>query len=219
MSEVYRALDTRLRRLVAIKVLPEHLSDDAERRERFQREARLVSSLNHPHVCALYHVGTHDGLDYLVMEHLEGETLQYRLSRGPMKWREALDYLIQIADALESAHRQGIVHRDLKPANVMITKAGAKVLDFGLGARRARSDGPAEDPGLHGSKALTAEGRISAIILGLLPLGLGVVMWGMNPEYMRPLFHDGFGQALLIGSILLAVVGFYWMKKTIEIEV
>jgi len=90
MGEVYRAFDTRLHRAVAIKVLPEHLSDDPERRQRFQREARLVSSLNHPHVCALHHVGTHDGFDYLVMEHLEGETLQHRLSRGPMTWTERL---------------------------------------------------------------------------------------------------------------------------------
>jgi serine/threonine protein kinase len=187
MSEVYRALDTRLRRLVAIKVLPEHLSDDVERRERFHREARLVSSLNHPHVCALHHVGTHDGFDYLVMEHLEGETLQHRLSRGPMKWTEALAYLIQIADALESAHRQGIVHRDLKPANVMITKSGAKVLDFGLGARRARSDGPAEDPGLHGSKGLTVEGRI----MGTVPYMAPEQLQGKSTDHRADIFAFG----------------------------
>jgi len=187
MSEVYRALDTRLRRVVAIKVLPEHLSGDPERRERFHREARLVSSLNHPHVCALYHVGTHDGLAYLVMEHLEGETLQRRLSRGPLKWREALEYLIQIADALESAHRQGIVHRDLKPANVMITKSGAKVLDFGLGARRAPPDGPAQDPGVSGSKGLTVEGRI----MGTVPYMAPEQLQGKSADHRTDIF--GFG--------------------------
>lgn len=187
MSEVYRALDTRLRRLVAIKVLPEHLSNDQERRERFHREARLVSSLNHPHVCALHHVGTHEGFDYLVMEHLEGETLQHRLTRGPMKWREALAHLIQIADALESAHRQGIVHRDLKPANVMITKSGAKVLDFGLGARRATSDGSPEDPGLHGSKALTVEGRI----MGTMPYMAPEQLQGKSTNHRTDIFAFG----------------------------
>ena len=187
MSEVYRALDRRLRRLVAIKVLPEHLSGDPERRERFHREARLVSSLNHPHVCALYHVGTHDGLDYLVMEHLEGETLQRRLSRGPMTWREALEYLIQIADALESAHRQGIVHRDLKPANVMITKSGAKVLDFGLGARRAPSDGSAAERALHGSKELTVEGRI----MGTVPYMAPEQLQGKSTDQRTDIFAFG----------------------------
>ena len=187
MSEVYRALDTRLRRLVAIKVLPEHLSDDPERRQRFHREARLVSSLSHPHVCALHHVGTHDGFDYLVMEHLEGETLQHRLSRGPMKWMEALAYLIQIADALESAHRQGIVHRDLKPANVMITKSGAKVLDFGLGARRAPAEGPAQDPGLHGSKELTVEGRI----MGTVPYMSPEQLQGKSTDHRTDIFAFG----------------------------
>ena len=187
MSEVYRALDTRLRRLVAIKVLPEHLSDDPERRQRFDREARLVSSLNHPHVCALHHVGTHDGFDYLVMEHLEGETLQHRLSRGPMKWTEALAYLIQIADAFESAHRQGIVHRDLKPANVMITKSGAKVLDFGLGARRGPSEGSAQDPGLHGSKGLTVEGRI----MGTVPYMSPEQLQGKSTDHRTDIFAFG----------------------------
>ena len=189
MSEVYRALDTRLRRLVAIKVLPDHLSDDAERRERFHREARLVSSLNHPHVCALHHVGTHDGFDYLVMEHLERRNVATSPEPGPMKWTEALAYLIQIADALESAHRQGIVHRDLKPANVMITKSGAKVLDFGLGARRARSDGPAEDPGLRGSKGLTVEGRI----MGTVPY--------MSPEQLQGKSTDQRSDIFAFGAV------------------
>ena len=132
MGEVYRARDTRLERTVAIKVLPAQLSNEPERRERFEREARAVSSLNHPHICALYDVGQHDGIDYIVMDHLEGQTLAERLEKGPLPTEPLLRHAIEIADALDKAHRKGIVHRDLKPGNVMLTKAGAKLLDFGL---------------------------------------------------------------------------------------
>jgi eukaryotic-like serine/threonine-protein kinase len=132
MGEVYRAADTRLDRTVAIKVLPDHLAGDREFRERFEREARAVSSLNHPHICTLYDVGQQDGADFLVMEYLEGETLAARLARGPLSLDQALRYAIEIADALDKAHRRGIVHRDLKPGNVILTKSGAKLLDFGL---------------------------------------------------------------------------------------
>ncbi len=164
MGEVYRAFDTRLHRAVAIKVLPEHLSEHPERRERFKREAMLISSLNHPHICSLFHVGTHEGLDYLVMEFIDGETLQARLARRPMRWAEAVRRLIEIADALDAAHRQGIVHRDLKPANVMLTKSGAKVLDFGLAARRAPLPGPIPDLALSGDTDLTVEGRLMGTV-------------------------------------------------------
>jgi len=147
MGEVYRARDSRLDRDVAIKVLPNALSADPEARARFEREARAVSQLNHPHICALYDVGRRDDAEFLVMEYLEGESLAARLARGPLSTAEALDYGVQIADALDKAHRRGIVHRDLKPANVMLTKGGAarsvvtssrtapsiaKLLDFGL---------------------------------------------------------------------------------------
>ncbi|MGH7741773.1 MAG: serine/threonine-protein kinase, partial [Candidatus Eiseniibacteriota bacterium] len=132
MGEVYRARDTRLERTVAIKVLPEHLSATADLKTRFEREARAVSSLNHPHICTLYDIGEQDGVDYLVMEHIEGETLAARLERGPLPTPEVLRYAAEIADALDKAHRQGLVHRDLKPGNVMLTKSGAKLLDFGL---------------------------------------------------------------------------------------
>ena len=132
MGEVYRAKDTRLDRTVALKVLPQHLAAEPALRERFEREARAVSSLNHPHICALFDVGRQDGTDFLVMEYLEGETLADRLSRGPLPTEQVLRYGIEIADALDKAHRQGIVHRDLKPGNVMLTKSGAKLLDFGL---------------------------------------------------------------------------------------
>ena len=133
MGEVYRATDTRLDRTVAIKVLPEHLASDPQRRERFEREAKAVSSLNHPHICTLHDVGEQDGIHYLVMELVEGETLAARLAKGRLPLDKAQEYAMQIADALDKAHRQGVVHRDLKPGNIMITKsAGVKLLDFGL---------------------------------------------------------------------------------------
>jgi eukaryotic-like serine/threonine-protein kinase len=132
MGEVYRAKDTRLERTVAVKVLPSHLAASAEVRQRFEREAKTISSLSHPHICALYDVGNQDGVEYLVMEYLEGETLSERLVKGPLPFDQVLRYGLEMADALDKAHRQGIVHRDLKPGNVMITKSGVKLLDFGL---------------------------------------------------------------------------------------
>lgn len=132
MGEVYRARDTRLDRLVAVKVLPERLLQDPGRRQRLEREARAISALSHPHICTLHDVGHQDGIDYLVMEHLEGETLAARLQRGPLPLDEALRHAAAVARALDAAHRHGIVHRDLKPGNVMITPVGAKLLDFGL---------------------------------------------------------------------------------------
>jgi serine/threonine protein kinase len=137
MGEVYRATDTRLDRTVAVKVLPQHHSSDPERRQRFEREARAVSSLSHPHICALYDVGQQDGLDYLVMEYIEGESLADRLAKGPLPVDQALRCAIQVADALDKAHRARLVHRDLKPANIMLSKSGAKLLDFGLAKLRA----------------------------------------------------------------------------------
>jgi serine/threonine protein kinase len=141
MGEVYRARDTRLDRSVAIKVLPQHLSGEPEFRERFEREARAISALNHPNICVLHDIGRQDGFDYLVMEYLEGETLAKRLEKGPLALDQALRYSIEIGDALDKAHKQGVTHRDLKPGNIMITASGAKLLDFGLAKLRQPGQG------------------------------------------------------------------------------
>jgi eukaryotic-like serine/threonine-protein kinase len=132
MGEVYRARDTRLDRTVAVKILPAHLSDNPEARQRFDREARAISSLNHPNICTLYDVGHQDGVDYLVMEFLEGETLAERLMKGPLSPDQILRYAVEICEGLEKAHETGVIHRDLKPGNIMLTKGGAKLMDFGL---------------------------------------------------------------------------------------
>ncbi len=132
MGEVYRARDTRLDRSVAIKVLPAHVSADADLRQRFEREARTISALQHPHICTLHDIGHQDGIDFLVMEYLDGETLADRLKRGPLPVDQTVKIAVEVCDALEKAHRQGIVHRDLKPGNIMLTKGGAKLMDFGL---------------------------------------------------------------------------------------
>ena len=147
MGEVYKARDTRLDRTAAIKVLPEQLSADPARRQRLEREARAISTLNHPHICTLYDIGQQADSVYLVMEFLEGETLAERLKRAALPIRQAIEIGAQIADALDAAHRRGIVHRDLKPANVKLTPDGAvKVLDFGL-AKVLAGDSAAEVSG------------------------------------------------------------------------
>jgi Tol biopolymer transport system component len=161
MGEVYRARDTRLDRTVAIKILQGHLTIQPEIRQRFEREAKAISSLNHPHICTLYDVGHQDGTDYLVMEYVEGESLAERLVRGPLPVEEVLPLATQIADALDRAHRQGLIHRDLKPGNVMITKQGAKLLDFGLARATGLAAAPSDltsSPTM--SRPITAEGTI-----------------------------------------------------------
>src|SRR5260370_18994614 len=132
MGEVYRARDTRLGRDVAIKILPKEMSGDPARKQRFEREAKTISSLNHPNICTLHDVGSQDGVDYLAMECVEGETLAKRLEKGPLPLEQVLKIGQEIAGALDKAHRSGVVHRDLKPGNVMLTATGAKLLDFGL---------------------------------------------------------------------------------------
>jgi serine/threonine protein kinase len=127
MGEVYRARDTRLDRTVAIKILPTHLSSNPESKLRFDREARVISSLNHPNICTLYDVGHQNGMDFLVMEYLEGETLADRLVKGSLPTEQVLKHGVEICEGLETAHRKGVIHRDLKPGNIMLTKTGAKL--------------------------------------------------------------------------------------------
>jgi serine/threonine protein kinase len=136
MGEVYKATDTRLDRTVAIKVLPEHVASDPDLKQRFEREAKTISSLKHANICTLHDIGSQDGIDFLVMEYLEGDTLALRLEKGALPLEQALKIAIEIADALDKAHWQGITHRDLKPGNIMLTKSGAKLLDFGLAKLR-----------------------------------------------------------------------------------
>jgi tetratricopeptide (TPR) repeat protein/tRNA A-37 threonylcarbamoyl transferase component Bud32 len=149
MGEVYRAIDTRVARTVAIKVLPADAADQPERRQRFEREAKAVARLNHPHICALYDVGQQDGTEFLVMEFLDGETLGARLATGPLPLAEALTHAIALAQALARAHREGITHRDIKPSNVMLTEGGVKLLDFGLAKLRDRSAGAGQAAAAH----------------------------------------------------------------------
>ena len=170
MGEVYKARDTRLDRIVAIKVLPTHLADRAELRERFEREAKTIASLNHPHICTLFDTGHQDDVDFLVMEYIEGETLAQRLQRGALPIQQVLQYAIEIADALDKAHRKGITHRDLKPGNIMLTKSGTKLLDFGLAklAQEAAPVTPASQlPTM--KSAVTAEGTILGTLQYMAP--------------------------------------------------
>ena len=169
MGEVYKAKDTRLDRTVAVKVLPEHLAESPERKQRFEREAKAISQLNHPHICTLYDVGEQDGVAYLVMEHIEGETLADRLKKGPLPLDKALEYGMQIADALGEAHRAGIVHRDLKPANVMLTSSGVKLLDFGLAKLLDAEDASGAFDAPTMQKNLTGEEAIIGTLLYMAP--------------------------------------------------
>ncbi|MEP6767122.1 MAG: protein kinase [Acidobacteriota bacterium] len=217
MGEVYRALDTRLERTVAIKVVPDHLSKDEDVRQRFEREAKTISSLSHPHICALYDVGSQDGVEFLVMEFLEGETLTARLLRGPLPVEQLLRSAIDIADALEKAHRQGIVHRDLKPGNVMLTKSGVKLLDFGLAKsfeRQLDGKGSATSlPTVMGSANLTEKGTVLGTFQYMAPeqlegkdadartdiFAFGALLYEMATGQKA---FEGKSQASLIGAIL-----------------
>src|SRR5215471_3574743 len=191
MGEVYKARDTRLDRTVAIKVLPEHSAARPDARERFEREARAVSALNHPHICVLHDVGRQDGLDFLVMEFLEGETLAQRLERGPLPMEQALTYAVQIADALDRAHRHKVIHRDLKPGNIMLVKDGAKLLDFGLAKLHAAAGGVAEETR---TIALTTEGTI-----------VGTFQY-MSPEQLEGKEADARSDIFAFGAVLYEMV-------------
>jgi len=196
MGEVYRARDTRLGRDVAIKILPQHLTEKADARQRFEREARAVSSLNHPHICVLYDIGHQDGTDFLVMELLEGETLAKRLEKGPLATAELLRIAIQIADALDKAHRQGILHRDLKPSNIMLTKGGAKLMDFGL----AKASDAAGAPML---SSLTQSLNLSAKTTPVTAEGtiVGTFQY-MAPEQMEGKEADARSDIFSFGAVL-----------------
>jgi eukaryotic-like serine/threonine-protein kinase len=170
MGEVYKARDTRLDRIVAIKVLPTHLADRSELRERFEREAKTIASLNHPHICVLHDIGHQDGTDYLVMEYLEGETLAQRLVKGSLPLEQVLQYAIEISDALDKAHRKGITHRDLKPGNIMLTKSGTKLLDFGLAKLKQEVSPVIPESQLPTMKsAITGEGTILGTLHYMAP--------------------------------------------------
>jgi eukaryotic-like serine/threonine-protein kinase len=195
MGEVYRARDTRLDRTVAIKILPAHLSDDPEAKQRFDREARTISSLNHPNICTLHDVGHHEGIDYLVMEYLEGETLADRLRKGPLPVEQVLKYGIELCEGLEKAHRSGVVHRDLKPGNIMLTKTGAKLMDFGLAKVSVAS--PAATSGLTAtlttparSHPLTAQGTV-----------VGTFQY-MAPEQVEGKEADARSDIFALGAVL-----------------
>ncbi len=167
MGEVYRATDTKLGRDVAIKVLPSEVAGDSERLARFQREAHLLASLNHPHIAAIHGLEESDGNPFLVLELVEGEDLAERLKRGPIPVGEALEIARQIAEALEEAHEKGIIHRDLKPANVKVTPDGkVKVLDFGLAKAWAGDPATGSSSGLSQSPTLAHSGTQAGIILG-----------------------------------------------------
>ncbi len=216
MGEVYRARDPRLGREVAIKVLPAHLAASPELRQRFEREARAVSSLNHPHICTLHDVGREGDTDFLVMEHMEGETLAARLERGALPIDLLLRTGIEIADGLDRAHRSGIVHRDLKPGNIMLTKSGAKLMDFGLARGAVAAGGPtgaalSQTPTV--SQPLTAEGTIVGTFQYMAPeqlegkeadartdlFAFGAVLYEMATG--RKAF-EGKSQASLISAIM-----------------
>jgi Tol biopolymer transport system component/predicted Ser/Thr protein kinase len=170
MGEVYKARDTRLDRVVAIKVLPAHLADRSELRERFEREAKTIASLNHPHICTLYDTGHQDEIDFLVMEYLEGETVAQRLQKGSLPIQQVLQYSIEISDALDKAHRKGVTHRDLKPGNIMLTKSGTKLLDFGLAKLKQDVSPATPDSQLPTMKsAITGEGTILGTLQYMAP--------------------------------------------------
>ena len=185
MGEVWRARDTRLDRSVAVKILPSSLAYNAQLRLRFEREARAISQLNHPHICTVHDVGKEDGVDYLVMELLEGESLAERLTRGPLPLHEVVRYGVQIAEALDRAHRGGIVHRDLKPGNVMITKSGAKLLDFGLARAAGNAAAHPDTPTEH--LPLTAEGTIVGTFQYMAPEQLA----GEDADHRTDIFALG----------------------------
>src|ERR1700722_7191231 len=207
MGEVYRARDTRLERTVAIKVLPSHLSSSPELRARFELEARAISSLNHPYICHLYDIGSQDGIAYLVMEYLQGDTLADRLRKGALPLRQAMEFGSQIAEALATAHRAGILHRDLKPGNVMLTPTGAKLMDFGL-AKPAPSIGDKKAvSGLTPSMPTQTLAALSSPVKALTEHGtiVGTFQY-MAPEALQEAEADARSDIFSLGCVLYEMV-------------
>ncbi len=216
MGEVYKARDTRLDRVVAVKVLPAHFAGRPDVRERFDREARTIAALNHPHICVLHDIGHQDGVDFLVMEYLEGETLAQRLAKGPLPLEQVFEYAIQMSDALDKAHRKGVTHRDLKPGNIMLTKNGSKLVDFGL-AKLTQDAAPVTQGSENATKTdpLTAQGMLLGTLQYMAPeqvegkveeidartdiFAFGAVVYEMATGKKA---FEGRSQASLIGAIL-----------------
>ena len=205
MGEVYRARDVRLDRTVAVKVLASHLSSSPELKQRMEREARAISSLNHPHICHLYDIGSQDGTDYLVMEFLEGETLAERLGKGALPLNEILRIGIAVAEALAVAHRQGIVHRDLKPGNIMLTKGGAKLMDFGLAksATGAMGSAASSAPLLSAAQTMSQASPVSPLTtVGTM---IGTIQY-MSPEQIEGKEADARSDLFALGAVLYEMV-------------
>src|SRR6266851_8432998 len=206
MGEVYRALDTRLERIVAVKVLVSHLSSSPELKQRMEREAKAISSLNHRHICHLYDIGSQDGTDYMVMEFLEGETLAERLRKGAMPLNEIFKTGIAVAEALAVAHRQGIVHRDLKPGNIMLTQGGAKLMDFGLAkplGLRNTATGSGAAPSFTAAATLSGPSPISPLTTaGSI---IGTIQY-MSPEQIEGKEADARSDIFALGAVLYEMV-------------
>jgi len=202
MGEVYRALDIRLERSVAIKVLPTNLSSDPGLQQRLEREAKAVSALNHPHICTLHDIGSQDGVDFLVMELLEGETLADRLRRGPLPLEQIAKVGSEIADGLDAAHRAGIVHRDLKPSNIMLAKSGAKLMDFGLAKPAATSAAAAVSsaPMLSAALTMTSPSPQGSPITTAGSI-VGTIQY-MSPEQIEGRDADARSDIFAFGAIL-----------------
>src|SRR5262245_42805471 len=192
-GEVYKARDARLNRFVAIKVLPDNLSQNPELKSRFEREAQTLASLSHPHICPVFDVGNQDGIDFIVMEFLEGVTLAERLEKGALPLQEALTTAIEIADALDKAHRQGVTHRDVKPGNVILTKNGSKLLDFGL-AKLKQTVEASSLSSLPTRAEMTADGAI-----------LGTLQY-MAPEQLEGKESDARTDIFAFGAVLYEMV-------------
>jgi serine/threonine protein kinase len=200
MGEVYRARDTRLGRDVAIKVLPPHLSASPELKERFEREARAISSLNHARICTLHDVGHQDGVDFLVMEYLEGESLAERLRKGALPLKETLKTGMEICEALDVAHRAGIVHRDLKPGNIMLTRSGAKLMDFGLAKASASSGmGSASAPLLSAAQTISGPSPMSPLTTAGQVIG---TIQYMSPEQIEGKEADARSDIFALGAVM-----------------